>query len=393
MDWTFFDRPTQRRGTHSLKWDSMEARTGVAAANGLPMWVADMDFPAPPSVQEVLGRYAEHGIYGYFGDDREYRAAIVWWMREQHGWSIQPEWIFTTHGLVNGTALCIQTWSQPGNGVVLLTPVYHMFAQVIRASGRRVVECPLVIDAEGRYALDIAAWDDQLDGSERMLILCSPHNPGGRVWTPDELAALAEWARRHDWVVVSDEIHHDLVLPGHRHYVLDPLCPDLRPRLVTLTSASKTFNLAGGHTGNVIIADAELRTAFTRTLDALGIGPNAFGLHLATAAYSRQGRAWLDALIPYLARNIEAFAAGVNAIEGLRVMPQQATYLAWVDFSASQLPMTECLRRVEQVAAIAVNRGTPFGLGGESSLRFNLATQHDRVLEAVKRMQDAFAAD
>lgn len=284
MDWTFFDRPTQRRGTHSLKWDSMEARTGVASANGLPMWVADMDFPAPPNIQEALGRYAEQGIYGYFGDDRDYRAAIVWWMREQHGWSIQPEWIFTTHGLVNGTALCIHTWSQPTDGVVLLTPVYHMFAQVIRASGRRVVECPLVIDGEGRYALDIAAWEAQLDGSERMLILCSPHNPGGRVWTPDELAALAEWARRHDWVVVFDEIHHDLVLPGHRHYVLDPLCPDLRPRLVTLTSASKTFNLAGGHTGNVIIADPELRTAFARTLDALGIGPNAFGLHLATAA-------------------------------------------------------------------------------------------------------------
>jgi cystathionine beta-lyase len=204
-----FDEIVDRHGTHSMKWDMMEKLYGVPADDGIPMWVADMDFPAPDCIQDAVQRMRDHGIYGYYGDDAAYRAAICWWMENRHGWTVDPAAIFTTHGLVNGTAMCVDTFTQPGDGVVLTTPVYHAFAKVIKANDRRVIECDLV-NNDGRYEMDFDAWDAQMDGSARMFILCSPHNPGGRVWTQSELAGVADFCRRHDLILVSDEIHHDL---------------------------------------------------------------------------------------------------------------------------------------------------------------------------------------
>jgi cysteine-S-conjugate beta-lyase len=194
----------------------MEARYGVSPEDGIAMWVADMDFRAARLRAGGAARMVDHGIYGYFGDDRAYLRAIRWWMETRHGWQVDPECIFTTHGLVNGTAMCIDTWTRPGDGVVLFTPVYHAFCRVIRAAGRTVVECPLV-ERDGRYEMDFDAYDAQMTGRERMVILCSPHNPGGRVWTREELRGVADFARRHDLILVSDEIHHDLVYARPRH--------------------------------------------------------------------------------------------------------------------------------------------------------------------------------
>ncbi len=181
-------------------------------------------------------------------------------MKARHGWDIEDDWIFTTHGLVNGTAMCVDTWTQPGDGVVLFTPVYHAFAKVIKANGRRVVECPLAL-RDGRYEMDFDAYDAVLDGSEKMVVLCSPHNPGGRVWSRDELEQVAEFARRHDLILVSDEIHHDLVMPGQRHIPM-ALIDGIEDRLVMMSATTKTFNIAGGHVGNVIIPDPALRARF-----------------------------------------------------------------------------------------------------------------------------------
>ena len=188
-----FDEIINRRGTHCVKWDMMEPLYGVSPDDGLAMWVADMEFRPPEVIQDALRRMVDHGVYGYFGDDSRYRAAIHWWMSERHGWEVRDEWVFTTHGLVNGTALCVDTYTEPGDGVVLTTPVYHAFAKVIRAAGRAVVEMPLAL-RDGRYEMDFEAWDAAMTGSERMMILCSPHNPGGRVWTPEELRGVAEFA-------------------------------------------------------------------------------------------------------------------------------------------------------------------------------------------------------
>lgn len=385
-----FDEEIDRQGTHSVKWDMMESIYGVPSDEGLAMWVADMDFRPPDCVQAAVQRMADHGLYGYYGDDRGYREAICWWMKERHGWTVEPGAIFTTHGLVNGTALCVQTYTEPGDGVVLFTPVYHAFARVIKASGREVVECPLTIQ-DGRYVMDFDAYDAQMTGREKMVILCSPHNPGGRVWTREELQGLAGFARRHDLILVSDEIHHDLVMPGHTHVPM-PLADDsIMDRLVMMTATTKTFNIAGSHIGNVIVPDERLRARFAATMAGLGISPNSFGMFMAEAAYSPEGAAWVDELVQYLDGNRRLFDEGINAIPGLHSMDMQATYLAWVDFAGTGMAAEEYRDRVQQQAKIAVNHGPTFGTGGESYLRFNFATPRARVVEAVRRMQEAFS--
>ena len=385
-----FDEQIDRIGTHSVKWDMMEKLYGVSAHEGIAMWVADMEFRPPACVQQAVENMAAHGLYGYFGDDADYLAAIRWWMETRHGWQIAPEAIFTTHGLVNGTALCVDAFTQPGDGVILMTPVYHAFARVIRAAGREVIECPLDV-TEDRYTFDTAAWAARLTPTTRMLILCSPHNPGGRVWSMAELRAVADFCIRHDLILVSDEIHHDLVFAGAKHTVMPLAAPDALDRLVVMTATTKTFNIAGSHSGNVIIPDPTLRARFANRMNALGISANSFGLFMATAAYSPEGAAWVDALTAYLDGNRRLFDEGVNAIPGLRSMPLESTYLAWVDFSGTGMSKAEFIERVQNTAKIAANHGESFGLGGDSFLRFNIAAPRAQVAEAVARLQAAFA--
>ena len=385
-----FDEIIERRGSHCMKWDIMEKIYGVPCDEGIAMWVADMDFRPPEVIQNALRGVIDHGIYGYFGDDSAYLSAIQWWMQNRHGWEIDPSWIFTTHGLVNGTALCVDAYSVPGDGIVLMTPVYHAFARIIHAAGRHVVECEMV-QQDGRYVLDIDSWDAQMTGRETMLILCSPHNPGGRVWTKDELQDIADFAKRHDLILVSDEIHHDLVMPGHTHIPMAKVDPSITDRLVMMTATTKTFNIAGAHSGNVIIEDPDLRARFAARMAALGMSPNSFGLFMATAAYSPDGAAWVDDLVAYLDGNRRVFDEGVNAIPGLKSMSLEATYLAWVDFEGTGMNMDEFTARVEKDAKIAVNHGPTFGKGGDSFLRFNIATPRARVIEAVERLGSAFS--
>ncbi|GGO37817.1 aminotransferase [Gemmobacter aquaticus] len=384
-----FDESINRVGTHSSKWDTMERLYGVSAEDGIAMWVADMDFRPPNCVQRAIEKMAAHGIYGYYGDDAEYLAAIHWWMKTRHGWTVPTEAIFTTHGLVNGTAICVDAFTQPGDGVLLMTPVYHAFARVIRGAGRDVVECPLDV-TDGRYTFDAADWQARITPKTRMMILCSPHNPGGRVWSQAELRAVADFCVKNDLILVSDEIHHDLVFPGQKHIPMPLAAPDIQDRLVVMTATTKTFNIAGAHSGNVIIPDPKLRERFAARMNALGISANSFGLFMATAAYSPEGAAWVDALTSYLDGNRRLFDEGVNAIPGLRSMPLEATYLAWVDFAGTGMTTAEFIGRVQKGARIAANHGATFGLGGESFLRFNLATPRARVEQAVERLRLAF---
>ncbi|PTQ74783.1 MalY/PatB family protein [Celeribacter persicus] len=384
-----FDPIINRFGTHCAKWDKMEDLYGVPAEDGIAMWVADMDFHPPACVQRALEKMTAHGVYGYFGDERDYHAAIQWWMKNRHGWEVDPGWIFTTHGLVNGTALCIDAFTKPGDGVVLMTPVYHAFSRVIKAAGREIVECPLALEG-GKYIMDFEAWDAQMTGNEKMLILCSPHNPGGRVWTREELESVAEFCKRHDLILVSDEIHHDLVMPGHIHTPM-ALIEGIEDRLIMMSATTKTFNIAGTHSGNVIIPDATLRAKFASRMAALGISPNSFGLEMATAAYSPEGATWVDELIVYLDGNRQIFDAAIAEIPGLKSMPLEATYLAWVDFSDTGMSREEFTARVEKTAHIAPNHGPTFGKGGELYLRFNLATPRSLVETACGRLKDAFS--
>ncbi|EEB82977.1 MalY/PatB family protein [Roseobacter sp. GAI101] len=383
-----FDEIIDRRDTHCAKWDKMEPIYGVPRDTGIAMWVADMDFRPPAVVQTALQDMLDHGVYGYFGDDSDYLGAIQWWMENRHGWKVDPDWIFTTHGLVNGTAMCVDAFTKPGDGVVLFTPVYHAFARVISAAEREVVECEMV-NTQGRYTLDFDAYDAQMTGNETMLVFCSPHNPGGRVWSKAELEQVAAFAKRHDLVLVSDEIHHDLVMPGHTHTPM-ALIDGIGDRLVMMTATTKTFNIAGSHSGNVIIPDPKLRATFAARMAAMGLSPNSFGLFMATAAYSPAGAAWVDELVTYLDGNRRLFDEAVNGIPGLKSMPLESTYLAWVDFAGTGMERSEFTKRVEQNAAIAANHGPTFGKGGDSFMRFNIATPRERVEEACNRLRDAF---
>jgi cystathionine beta-lyase len=254
----------------------------------------------------------------------------------------------------------------------------------------RLVECPLARRG-GRYELDLEAAQSRQRGDEKVLVFCSPHKPGGRVWTPEELAAVAEFAARNDLILVSDEIHCDLVFPGKKHHPFATAVPEILPRLVMMTAATKTFNIAGAHVGNVIIPDPDLRRRFAARLKANGVSANSFGLFMVTAAYSEAGAEWVDALVRYLDGNRQIFDEALNALPGVRSMPLEATYLAWVDFNGTGMTEAELTRRVRDEARIATNLGPSFGEGGNGFLRFNFATPRARIEEAVARLQDAFA--
>ncbi len=384
-----FDEPIELRGTHSLKWDQMERLYGVPAADGLPMWVADMDFRAPPAVNDALMEAAQRGVHGYFGDEAAYRAAICGWMARRHGWEVDPEAIATVHGVVAGLATALRAWSAPGDRIILFTPVYHAFARVIKATGREVVDAPMTL-TDGRYDFDLEALAAGLTGRERMLVFCSPHNPGGRIWEPDEQRSVAAFCAAHDLVLVCDEIHHDLILPGERHTPMPLVAPEHLDRLVMMTAATKAFNIAGALTGNVIIPDPKLRSSFAAAHRAGGTSVNRMGVLMATAAYE-SGDAWMDALRAYLGENARAFAAGVEAIPGVRMTRMQATYLAWADFSGAGMDDAEITERVRGRARIAASDGPTFGTGGARFLRFNIGTRRALVDEAVARLREAFS--
>ncbi len=386
-----FDTPTDRRGTDSSKWDLMESFSGVSAEDGIAMWVADMDFRAGEFLQDAVRELLEKANYGYFCGMERYYEAVAWWMRTRHGWTVDPSWMFTTFGLGNGIAMALQCFTEPGDGVVTFTPVYHEFEAKIAKTGRINTQLPLGRAADGTYVMDFDAYDALLTGNERLVLISSPHNPAGRVWTRDELTDLAAFCLRHDLLLISDEIHHDLTLPGFRHVPTHLAVPQIEDRLICMTSASKTFNIAGARTGCVTIPDPALRQRFAAFHRSFDISPNLLGISLTRAAYSPAGAAWVDALTPYLAGNAEMFRARIDAIPGLRAMPMQSTYLAWVDFAGTGMEPDEFLGRVHRDARIAPTPGTGLGKGGESFLRFNIGTQRARIEEAGERLAAAFA--
>ena len=384
-----FDKIHNRIGSNSDKWDSLSSLYGMSPEEAIPMWVADMDFQAPVAVTSAIHEMVERGIYGYAREDDNYREAICGWMERRHNWRVQPASLFSVHGIVNAIALAIQAYTKPENSIIIFSPVYHAFARVIRASGRRLIESPLVKDLNGKYRMDLDTISERLDGNARMIILCSPHNPGGRVWSCDELKELAEFAERHKLIIVSDEIHHDLVYNGFTHVPFEKAVPSAKSYLVTLTSATKTFNIAGMHTGNVIISDEKLRSQFKKVLLALAISPSSFGVAMTTAAYNG-GEEWLDKLLVYLLENKTLFDRRINKITGLVSMPLEATYLCWVDYRNLNISLSEYKQKIEAETKVAASYGETFGCGGEGHLRFNIAMPRKVLDSALVRLQAAF---
>lgn len=385
-----FDQRINRIGTNCLKWDALKARYGVAPEGAVSMWVADMDIAAPPAVTETLRKAVEHGVHGYYGDNAAYLAAIQGWMARRHGWNIETNWILTTAGIVNGVNMALQAFCEPGDGVIIQQPIYHPFAPSIKNNGCHVVANLLTLK-DGRYEMDLDALARQVDAKTKMLLLCSPHNPCGRVWTRDELKAIAEFCLERDILIVSDEIHHDLVFEG-KHTVMATISPEIAARTITFTSASKTFNLAGGHTGNAIISNPELRRIFARHLERCGLsGGNRFGFLMTTAAYA-DSEDWLEALLVYLKGNRDYVDQVVaDKLPGVSSVKLDATYLSWLDFSGTGMDQAEIVRRFEKEANVVCNHGPSFGPGGEGFMRLNFACSRAMVEEGMNRIVGAFS--
>ena len=383
-----FDEVLDNRNHHLEKWDEVADRYKVPGDTGIPLWVADMDFRAPPAVNAALQAMVDHGVHGYYGPDDSFREALVGWMARRHDWAVEPDWALQTHGLGNALSVIVNACSAPGEGVIIFSPVYHAFARIIKANGRRVHASPMAV-SDGRFYMDFSGLEASLTGDEKIMFLCSPHNPGGRVWSVDELREVASFCQRHDIILVSDEVHHDLVMPGHSHTILAKAAPEIADRLITLVATSKTFNIAGIETGTMLIPNETLRRRIAKVRSAMNISNNRFGMLMAEAAY-REGDEWLDTLIPYLDNNRRLLNEAIGGMPGLSVMNLEATYLAWVDLSGTGMAREEFIERITRVG-LAPSEGRAFGPEGELCMRFNIACRHALLDEAMARLSDAFA--
>jgi cystathionine beta-lyase len=385
-----FNRVVERRGTHAAKWDNMAKLSGIQAPDAIPMWVADMDFPAPPGVTAALANEVQRAVHGYYADTGTWAAALADWMARRHGLKLDPAWVSPTPGIVSGLGLILQAVSQPGDEVIIFSPVYHAFRKIILANERRALDIQL-IETNKRYVMDLDALREKLTPRTKVVFVSSPHNPGGTVWSAEELRALAAFCAEHDLILVSDEIHCDLVFEGAKHTPTMAAAPEIADRLITCFAATKTFNLAGAHVGACVTSNPELKKRLDARIAASGLASyNGFGMITTEAAW-RTGEAWLDALLPYLAESRDVFDARIEAAApGARSMPLASTYLAWVDFSGTGLPPKEVSARVKERARIFASPGEQFGPGGETWLRFNIATPRPILDEALGRIEDAF---
>jgi cystathionine beta-lyase len=385
-----FDRVIARRGTHASKWDNIAKLSGIGAADAIPMWVADMDFAAPPGVTAALRAEVERATHGYYADTGSWAKACADWMRRRHDLAVDPAWISPTPGIVSGLGLILQAVSAPGDEVVVFPPAYHAFRRIITANERRILDVEL-IERNGRYVMDLDAMRAKLTLRSKVVFLCSPHNPGGTVWSPEELRALAKVCIEHDLILVSDEIHCDLVFKGARHTPTLTAAPEIRDRLITCVAATKTFNLAGAHVGACFTTNADLKRRLDQRILACGLASyNGFGM-IATEAAWRTGETWLDALLAYLAGNRDLLDQRIEAAApGARAMRLESTYLAWVDFAGTGLAPDDVAERVAKRARIFASPGPQFGPGGASWLRFNFATPRPILKEALDRLDEAF---
>jgi cysteine-S-conjugate beta-lyase len=385
-----FDRVIERRDTHASKWDMMARLSGIDAPDAIPMWVADMDFAAPPGVTEALAAETRRATHGYYANTGSWAGALVGWMERRHGLKLDPDWVSPTPGIVSGLGLVLQAVSAPGDEVVVFPPAYHAFRRIILANERRILDAQLV-EMSGRYVMDFDALENQLTARTKVVFFCSPHNPGGTVWRSEEIRALAAFCARHDLILVSDEIHCDLIFAGARHTPTLTAAPEIADRLITCVAATKTFNLAGAHVGACITTNRALKQRLDQRIAACGLASyNRFGM-IATEAAWRTGEAWLNALLAYLAANRDLFHARIEAAApGARAMQLDATYLAWVDFANTGLSPEDVARRVKDRARIFASPGPQFGPGGETWLRFNFATPRPILIEALARLDQAF---
>ncbi|MBD2866687.1 MalY/PatB family protein [Paenibacillus oceani] len=377
-----FDRRIDRRNTRSYKWDQSEKLFGDKDI--LPLWVADTDFASPPAVREVIEKRAAIGMYGYSIRHDGYLQAIVDWYRRNHGWAVEPEWIIDSPGVVTSLALAVELFSEPGAAVVIQTPVYYPFYDVIRNNGRTVAMNPLLHQG-GRFEMDYGQLEKLFQDGAKLMLLCSPHNPGGRVWSEGELRKLGELCRQYGVTIVSDEIHGDLALPGYTHRPLASLSPELAEITISCLAATKTFNMPGLHTSFIVVSDPAKRRKLDQRFKALSLHMAQHFAQDAVEAAFNHGEDWLKQMKEYVAGNVEfAISYLAEHLPEVKPMRPEGTYLLWVDCRALKLDPAGLKDLMFRKAKVAFTEGSVFGTDGEGWLRINLGCPRSIVEEALE---------
>lgn len=385
-----FDRLIDRTGKATYKWDQSEKLFG--RSDILPLWVADMDFEPPQEVIDAIVARAQEGVYGYTIRTDRYYEAVSGWLARRHQWQVDKEWITSSPGVVPALSMMVLCFTEPGDGVILQSPVYYPFYDVIRMNDRQVVDNPLLLQ-DGKYEIDFDLLEQQAAAGAKMLLLCTPHNPGGRVWTREELTRVGDICVKHGVIVVADEIHHDLVLSGHKHYPFASLKPEFSDISLTCVATSKTFNLAGLQAATVIIPNDSLRRKFNALLKTLSIHMESFFGETAVVSAYNNGDQWVDELLDYIEGNLNFLIDYVEQhIPQVKVMRPEGTYMAWLDCRAISEDPADLKKLMFEEAGVAFSEGSVFGKQGAGYLRVNLATQRSIVEQALARFAVAVQA-
>ncbi len=384
-----FDEIVSREGTNCIKYD---ARDWVFNTNDvLPLWVADMDFRTPDFIAGAIKNRADHEIYGYTFKPESYFEAIIGWMKRRHNWDVKKEWISSSPGVVAGLTLVIETFSKPGDGVILQPPVYFPFFDCVKGTKRKMIENPLKL-VNGRYTFDFDDLKSKITEDTKLLLLCNPQNPGGMAWTKEELEELSNICLENKIMVISDEIHSDLIYKKHTHIPFASLSEEAAKNCAVLMAPSKTFNVAGLSTSLVIIPDKTKFARYERTLGVghLGMG-NLFGSVALEAAYT-QGDEWLEQLLDYLWDNYLFLNEFISVrIPKIKVMKPEATYLVWLDFTEFRMKDEELSKFIIEKAKVGLNNGGRFGKGGDGWMRINIGCPRSVLQEGLERMEKAFS--
>lgn len=383
-----FDEIVDRSGTSAYKIDLCKSKFGTDDL--LPLWVADMDFKTPSFIMDAIRLRAEHEILGYTIRTSDFFEPVINWIKNRHEWAIESNWIGFTPGILPGIVLAINAFTKPGEKIIIQPPIYPPFMSMVKNNGRELIYNQLLLE-DGRYRMDFESLEASIDENTKMFLLCSPHNPGGVIWSKAELAQLAEICARKNVLVVSDEIHADLVLGSNKHHLYPTISEDAFNNSITLIAPSKTFNIAGLATASYIIPNIEIRDRYKKQIEATEIGSgNIFAYSAASAAYE-QGEEWLSQMTEYLQGNIDFIANFLSKhLPKIKPMNPQASFLIWLDFRELGISDHEIRRKLIFEAKLGLNDGPSFGPGGEGFQRINVGCSRVILQDAMERLKNTF---
>lgn len=382
-----FDEYVNRRDSDSVKWNQLEEYQGVEDI--LPMWVADMDFKSPREVVEALRARADHGVFGYpYMDDSLYDS-IIDWVRKRYNWQIEKEWLVFMPGVVYGLNLAVKEFVGQGEKVLVQSPVYPPFFRVVENYKRKVNNVPLIHNGDN-FFMDYENLEKKIDQDTKLMLLCNPHNPVGRVWTREELEKIGDLCIRNDILMVSDEIHCDLTLDGYQHIPLASLSEEIANRTITLMAPSKTFNIAGLNTAMAIIPNQAIREKLAQAMEAMEVGANSIFGSLAFKKAYEEGGQWLEEVMAYIESNIDFALDYIEAnLPQIKVTRPEATYLLWLDFTGLGKSPDEINQALIEEGRVYLNDGRPYGPGGEGFFRLNIACSRENLQEGLARIKRA----